>query len=119
MNRAAFTTAFFLLVFSLSAWSQDNGLSRGMARTKAERPSTQTKIVVGKVAEITNSKLVIENEHGAKKELKLDAKTRFLLTEKQRVKLTEVQPGWLVSITFREADLTATKVQQTMKKFQE
>lgn len=119
MTRAAFTTAFFLLVFSLSAWSQDNGLSRGMARTKAERPSTQTKIVVGKVAEITNSKLVIENEHGAKKELKLDAKTRFLLTEKKRVKLTEVQPGTLVSITFRAADLTATKVQQTVKKFQE
>ena len=53
MTRAAFMPALFLFVVSLSAWSQDNGLSRGMAKAKAERPSTGTKIVVGKVAEIT------------------------------------------------------------------
>lgn len=119
MIRAAMMVAFLWATFSLSALAQDNGISRSLPLPKAKRPSNGMKMVVGTVAEISGSKVVIENDYGARKELKLDAKTRFLLAEKKRVKLTEVKPGVFVKITFRTTDLTATKVQETMKKFQE
>lgn len=119
MTRAAVTLAFILTLISLSVWAQDKGGNRILARPKIERAPKSMKIVEGKVAEISDSKVVIENDYGARKELKLSSKTKFQLTEKKHVKLTEVKPGTFVKIAFRPEDLTATKVQETVRKFRE
>ncbi len=120
MTRAVFAVIVILLVAgSSAAFAQDSGFSRSMKRSQAERAMKDSKTVMGKVAEITASKVVIENDYGAKKELKLNSKTKFRLSEKKSTKLDAIKPGALVNVTFRPADLTATRVQQTVKKFQE
>lgn len=119
MTRGVVTFAFLMIVLSVSAFAQGSGSSSSVARAKPERPFAVTKTMMGKIAEINATKLVLENEHGAKKEFKLDNKTKFRLSEKKSVKLEEVKPGLRVKVTFREADLTATMVQETVKKFQE
>jgi len=118
MTRTAIAVVF-LLAFSFAALAQDKGVGQILHRSKMRRTSSPIKIVEGKVSEINDGKVIIENDYGAKKELKLSSKTKFQLTEKKRVKLTEVKPGTFVKITFDENDLTATKVQETTKRFRE
>ncbi len=118
MTLTLVVITFFMLIFSLPTLAQGKAGDH-LARLRTPRLNKDIKIVEGKVAEINEAKVVIENDHGARKELKVSAKTRFHLAAKKRIKLTEVKPGTFVKITFSEKDLTATKVQQTERKFRE
>jgi hypothetical protein len=117
MTRAAFTLAGLMLVLSLSTFAQSSGSSR--SAPLARRSFAVTKMVVGKVAEINAAQLVLENDFGAQKALKLDGKTKFRLLARKSVKRSAIPTGLLVKVTFREADLTATLVQETVRKFQD
>jgi hypothetical protein len=122
MTRIVIVVACSLLIFAVPTLAQGKSGDH-LARLKTPRMMKgvpkDIKIVEGKIAEIDDAKVVIENDHGARKELRLSPKTSFHLTEKKRIKLAEVRPGTFVKITFREKDLTATKVQETVKKFRE
>ena len=119
MTRTLVIVAFFVTLLSHAALAQGKADGSALAVRKFERAPKLTKMVEGKVAEINDAKVVIENDYGAKKEIKLNTKTRFQLTEKKRVNRTEVKPGTFVKITFSETDLTAKKVQETTTKFRE
>ena len=85
----------------------------------ANKRELNTKILQGKIAAIRDDKITIENDYGAKKDFKMDGKTKFWLQEKKRVKADEVKPGVLVNITYRTSDATVTRVQETIKKFKD
>lgn len=111
MIRATLTFALLLLALSVTVWAQRNSTSSDK--------TNGTKNVEGKIAEINVIKLVLANEHGAQREFKLNDKTKFRLLSKKGVKRDAISPGLWARITFREADLTVTIVQEAVKKFVE
>ncbi len=118
MTRIVVIVAFLMIAApTLAQGKSGDHLAR--LRTPTKGVPKNIKIVEGKIAEIDEGKVVIENDYGARKELRVSSKTKFQLTEKKRIKLAEVKPGTFVKITFSEKDLTATKVQETVKKFQD
>lgn len=118
MTRTAVIVAILMLGVSGVAFAQGKAGDH-LVRLRSPRLNKNIKMVEGKIAEINDSTVIIENDHGARKELKLTTKTKFQLIEKKRIKLTEVKPGTFVKITFSEKDLTASKVQETSRKFRE
>lgn len=122
MTRIVIVVACVLLILPASALAQGKSGDH-LARLRTPRMMKgvpkDIKIVEGKIAEIDDAKVVIENDYGARKELRVSPKTSFHLTEKKRIKLAEIKPGTFVKITFREKDLTATKVQESVKRFRE
>ncbi|HEX4951408.1 MAG TPA: hypothetical protein VFZ34_32420 [Blastocatellia bacterium] len=118
MTRKAIIVAF-LLTTALAAWAQDKGVGHILNPAKNKRTTSPIKMVEGKIAEIGAGKVIIENDYGAKKELRLNGKTKFQLSEKKKARLTEVRPGTFVKITFNETDLTAKKVEETTRKFRD
>jgi hypothetical protein len=116
MTRTTFMIATLLLLLVGAGAAQDNTTTRQAMRAKAVRAFTEGKTVYGKVSAIDDEKIVIENPYGAKKEIKLDSKTKFRNAKNKTFKLTDITPGLMVKVTFREADLTATTVQEDAKK---
>jgi hypothetical protein len=120
MTRIVIVVALLLIVFGAPTLAQGkSGDHLARLRRPIRGVPKNVKIVEGKIAEIDDGKVIIENDYGARKELKLSSKTKFQLTEKKRIKLSEVKPGTFVKITFSEKDSTATKVQETPRKFRE
>lgn len=112
MIRKFVTFSILILSLVFAAYPQDKGTPKNATRAKGDRTFTDTKMVRGKVAQINETKLVIENDYGAKREINLDSKTKFNLASKKNVKATDVTSGLIVDVTFREADNTATIVQE-------
>lgn len=117
MTRKMVILVCLLLLFTLSSMAQGKAGNGTLIRPKPNR--SPIKMVEGKVAEIDESKVIIENDHGARKELRLNSKTKFKLGEKKTVKLNEMKPGTFVKITFNETDLTVKKVEETNRKFRD
>jgi hypothetical protein len=111
MTRATRIATLLMIVLSLTTFAQRNSASR-------VKPDG-TKSIEGKIVEINATKLVLANEHGAQRDFKLSGKTKFRLLNKKNVKLNAIAPGLWVRVTFREADLTVTLVQETVKRFTE
>lgn len=117
MTRNIVIVAFVLSLFTLSSLAQGKAGYGTLIRPKPK--NSPIKMVEGKVAEINESKVIIENDFGARKELRISGKTKFQLGEKKRAKLAEMKPGTFVKITFDETDSTAKKVEEATRKFRE
>lgn len=83
---------------------------------KKDRGLPGIKTVAGKVGEISPGKIVIENEHGAKREIPLDEKTKYQLGKNKTAKLDDVKAGSMVKVSYRESDRTATLIAVDLKK---
>ncbi|MBS1810457.1 MAG: hypothetical protein JST84_19995 [Acidobacteria bacterium] len=116
MNRSIFIISALLVLFSLVVVAQDSNESRKATRAKGDRTFATGKTVYGKVSTMDEAKIVIENDYGAKKEIKLDNKTKFLNAKSKNFKMTDFAQGAMVKVTFREVDNTATVVQENVKK---
>ena len=114
MKRTILMISMLVLTLSVTALAQDN--KSKVTRAKGEHAFTVGKTVYGKVTAIDAAKIVIENEFGAKKEIKLDTKTKLLNTKNKAFKLSDFASGSMVKVTFREVDMTATVVQENVKK---
>lgn len=115
MTRTTMTIVILLLLSGLGA--AQTSITRHQATpAKGTHAVTDGKTVYGKVAAIDDAKVVIENPYGAKKEIKLDPKTKFRNAKNKTFKLTDITPGLRVKVTFREADLIATTVQEDARK---
>lgn len=115
MIRRCLTISILMLSLVALAFPQSKDTTKKATRAKEDRSFADTKMLQAKVAQITASKLVVENEYGAKREINLDSNTKFSVANKKNVKATDVAPGLIVNVTFREADNTAIMVQEKEK----
>ncbi|MFN7930087.1 MAG: hypothetical protein U0Y68_19615 [Blastocatellia bacterium] len=109
MKRTTITVILLLGLISLGR-AQDKTTTQKVTKAKNDRTFADTKMVVGKVAEVNDSKLVIENPYGAKREIKLDTNTKFQIGKRKNLKAADMTNGMTVNVFFREADNTATVV---------
>ena len=116
MTRRIFVSSLLLLLFSLAGLAQDNSSGSKPTKPRGDRTFLEGKTVYGKLASIEAAKIVIENDYGAQKEIKMDTKTKFRNAKNKDFKLTDFTRGMLVKVTFREVDMTATLVQENVKK---
>lgn len=103
------TIIFSILIFSFASLTWAQGTKQNATRAK-EQTAPGTKMVVGKVAEISEAKLIIENPYGAKREIKLDTATKFQIGKRKKLKASDITTGMMVNVLFREMDNTAVTV---------
>jgi hypothetical protein len=106
------TIIISILLMSLASLALAQDKTQKVTKAKGERTFTVTKMVVGKVAEISATKLVIENPYGAKREISLDPNTKFQLGKRKNLKATDITSGLMVNVIFREVDNVATWVME-------
>ncbi len=114
MTRNIYASSILILLLAIAGLAQDTGSKT--TKPKGDRTFLEGKTVYGKLASIEEAKIVIENDYGAKKEIKMDTKTKLRNAKNKDFKLTDFTPGMLVKVTFREVDMTATLVQENVKK---